>query len=179
MTGRRAVHLTLLAIGGATLLAGPLFAWHTHRSVEQSVYGAVVEGATSGKIEMTAVAISYPSDCEAGNHVDGISDALLARFLEANSTGARPVRLHALEGRVPVVTWKINQDFFKDPGLLLGHTQGNALLALSRVGIAEDGKTALVCVQSLSPKFSEGNLFEFEETDTGWKLRNVTRTWIT
>jgi hypothetical protein len=164
---------------GAALLGGYLLVWHTHGSVEQSVYGAVVEGATSGRIKMTAVAISYPSDCEAGRHVDGISDALLARFLESNSAHTRPVRLHALEGRVPVVTWTINQDFFAAPGPLLGHVQGNTLLALSHVGIAEDGKSALVCVQSLSPKFSEGNLLEFEQTEAGWILRNMTQTWIT
>jgi hypothetical protein len=166
-------------MAGAALLGVAMFGWHTYRSAEQSVYSALVEPATSGRVVMTTVAISSPSDCGAGKHVDGISDALLARFLEANSADARPVRLHALEGRVPVVTWKINQQFFEGPGLLLGHTQGNGLLALSRVGIAEDGKSALVCAQSLSPEYSEGNLFEFEKTEAGWILSNMTRMWLT
>lgn len=179
MSRRLTTRLIFMSMVGAALLGGYLFVWHTYGSVEQSVYGAIVEGATSGRIKMTAVAMSYPSDCEAGKHVDGISDALLAEFLDANSAHARPVRLHALEGRVPVVTWKINQEFFAAPGLLLGHIQGNTLLALSRVGLSEDGKSALVCVQSLSPRFSQGNLVEFEKTDTGWALRNMTQTWIT
>jgi len=157
----------------------PLLAWRASGYEEQAVYSAVVDDAIDGKIAMTAIAVSHPSDCAAGAEIDGIPHALLAAFHTANGPGVGPVRLNALEGRVPVIVWETNQRFFAEPRLLLGKVDGRSLLALSRVGFADDGKTALLCVESHGSRFSEGNLAVFVKTDRGWVLSNTVRTWVT
>lgn len=169
----------LLVLLFPVVIGASLLAWRAIGSEEQAVYSAVVERAASGKIEMTAVAVSHPSDCEAGTEIDGIPPALLAAFQKANGPTARPVRLYALEGRVPVVAWETNQRFFAQPRLLLGKMDGRSLLALSRVGIADDGETALLCVESLGSSYSEGNLALFVKTDRGWVLSTMVPTWLT
>jgi hypothetical protein len=173
----RIVVAVAFAIYVATIVIG---GWQAYSPAEQAVYRTIAEHVADLKIQPQIVAVSYPSTCrETGKRIPELPDELLAEFLRVNAEGARPLRLRAIEDTLPTIAWDVNQQFFQRPELLLGRVGEEGLLALSRVGISHDGKRALLCVQSLSQRFSRGSLFYYEKDQGGWALRHIIDAWIT
>jgi hypothetical protein len=154
--------------------------WQAYSPTEQAVYRTIAQHVADQNIRVKAVALSYPSTCqETREHIPELPDDLIVEFLRVNAEGARPLRLRAIEDTVPTVAWDLNRQFFQNPESLLGRVGEGGLLALSRVGISKDGNRALLCVQSLSHRFSKGSLFYYEKEKSGWALRNIIDVWIT
>ena len=165
-----AVFIAAVGVGG----------WQAYCPAEQAVYRTIAEHVADHKIRPRAVAVSHPSTCQqTKGHIPELPDDLLAEFRKVNAEGARPLRLYAIEDTVPTISWDVNRQFFERPELLLGRVGEEGLLALSRVVISKDGDRALLCIQSLSHRFSRGSLYYYEKDRGGWALRNIIDMWIT
>jgi hypothetical protein len=146
--------------------------WQAYSPTEQSVYRTIAQHVANQKTWVKVVAVSHPSTCqETREHIPELPDDLVAEFFRVNAEGARPLRLRAVEDTIPTVVWDLNRQFFLRPELLLERVGEEGLLALSRVGVSKDGDRALLCVQSLSHRFSKGSLFYYEKDKSGWALR--------
>jgi hypothetical protein len=165
-----AVFIAAVGVGG----------WRAYSPTEQAVYRTIAEHVADHKIRPRAVAVSYPSTCQqTKKHIPELPDDLLAEFLKVNAEGARPLRLYAIEDTFTTISWDVNRQFFARADLLLGRVGEEGLLALSRVAISNDGDRALLCIQTLSHRFSRGSLYYYEKDRSGWALRNIINVWVT
>lgn len=157
-----------------------IFGWRSYSPDEQAVYRAIVQPATDRRMPVRTVAMSHPSTCQAhSGHIDGISDDLVSEFLRVNKEGTKPLRLYSLEEVVPVLEWDLNRQFHARPELIVSRVGEPGLLTLSRVAFSEEGSEALMCVQTLSVRYSEGNLLHLKKETSGWVLLEIRRIWVT
>jgi len=176
-TRKATVNLLLFAV--VVGIVG-IFGWRSYSPNEQAVYRVIVQPAIDSRLPVRVVAMSYPSTCQASRgHIDGISDELVSEFLRVNKEGAKPLRLYSLEDVMPVLAWDLNRQFYSRPDLIVARAGEAGLLTLSRVAFSEDGSEALMCVQSLSDRYSEGNLLHFKKTKSGWVLFERRLIWLT
>jgi hypothetical protein len=137
-------------------------AWVLLAPKETDVYFA----ALSQYSNYSSVLTSKPSTCDVtAESVPGISSALVASFLDANNSSAKPISLKALTSKFAVADGtKLENAALAgvSPQTLVSGPR--TLVYLSRVGYSSNGSEAVFCVQGLG-----SGLFHLRYQNGRWK----------
>ncbi len=133
------------------------------------------------------IVFSNPSICKSGkNHIKGFPEDVFEKFKMLNTEGANPIKLSALEGKIPIVGWKDTKVLHKKGLEDWLNPKGYRLLSLSRVGFNDSKDQAIACIEVFDRSFKSygrsygyAMIFYFKKSNGEWGIadfRNVYRS---
>ncbi len=169
----------LLIVLGTTGLAWVAYSQHRLRSEEGLVYLGLFQ-PNPDKVEFrNVIAFSRPSVCDSSEpHYLGFPQDVVSEFLEANDKEAKPIRLVALEGEVPIVSWEDTKRLHGDGLAAFFRPQEHRLLSLSRVGFNGAMNEAIVCVEISEDSSGPAVLYYLKKRVDAWDIVEARKIWI-
>lgn len=153
---------------------------HKQRMEEGLVYLSLFKPNSYIKQYEHMVVLSRPSVCMGTEaNFKKLSQETLSNFLKMNAEGRKPIRLSALEGKVPIVSWNDTQELYEKGNEYSFKPEKKDLYLLSRVGFNKQKNKAIACLEIRKKSFGEGLLLYFEKHNNEWTLIRNKNIWIT
>ena len=149
------------------------------RTEEGLVYKSVFEPNPEFIQFENIVTLSKPSICRSTEvHYKDLPTELVNNFIKANEAGSKPIRLTALEGNVPIVSWEDTKRMHEEETIFTFRPVNKRLLYLSRVGFNKQKTNAIVCIEISENSYGQGVLLFLEKNENKWKVSNSINIWI-
>jgi len=125
------------------------------------------------------VAVSSPTTCNSNEAIfDEIDNRVIQSFFDSNKQGASPIRLSALEGKVPILSWDDTINIHEHKAINKFKPKAGSLLKLSRAGFNSEMNKALVCVDVVSTGYGQGLYYYLVKTENQWVIVKSGTIWV-
>lgn len=125
------------------------------------------------------VALSKPGICSSSEaHYEGLPTETVNEFIKANKEGVSPIRLTALEGNVPIVSWEDTKKMHEEDNASAFRPENKKLVYLSRAGFNKQRTNAIVCIEISDQNYAQGILLYLEKKGNDWKISKNINIWI-
>lgn len=155
---------------------------YTLRNEEGLVYLSIFEPNEETIEFQNVISLSRPSICGSSEaHFKGLPSDSVNEFIKANREGATPIRLTALEGNVPIVSWEDTKSMHKSGTTFAFQPENKRLLYLSRVGFNKSNTQAVLCIEEYNTDYALnaiGRLFYLHKIKGRWKVIEHRNIWV-
>ena len=172
--------LYLLAFVSVTVTVSTVaYNKHILRSEEGLVYTSIFD--TKPKIIKfkNIITLSKPSVCNSSQvHYKSLPTETVNEFIKANKEGTSPIRLTALEGNVPIVSWEDTKNMHNKGITNTFKPMNKKLFYLSRVGFNKQRTSAIVCIEISEHNYGQGILLFLQKKENDWEVTKNINLWV-
>lgn len=167
------------------VLAYFAYGQYKQRTEEGLVYLSLFQPNPYIKEFEKLIIFSKPSICKAGKaQFKDFPQDVFTEFNRLNAEDVAPIKLSALEGKVPIVSWEDTKALHKKGIEDSFSPEGYRLMSLSRVGFNDSRDKAIVCIevhdksyQGYGRYYGYAEVFYLKKTQGEWEIVDSDGTW--